>query len=473
MRIVTVFILYCISAFACALCALYTPTAHVTMQFQTQDNKIEKIDIKWLFSENFTNTVMQGYDLDGDNKLDKDELSQVYMAFMNYLAPRDFVTQISYYDDDNSTLKPLNFKVSNVSTFVKDKRLYLTYSLKTDIPLKENRVLKVNMYDPEGYFNFTILPQKFSKISPNFYIQDNPNQNVSYYKITKFKLLTKHIKLQNSQVNEQDSQKSNIISRFLTNMTLDFLVKIKQAISSKNPSFLTLAFIFFISYAYGFFHAAAPGHGKLLTGMYFTANGGSYIKAFWFAIKIGFIHIVGAFTLVGLSMVLIEHFTKTTTDIANITIKIAAVIIIIAALFMIYNRVKNIFFKPRFKFSTHSHSCGCVSCMSLNGVSKKNMAIKEWLIILAASIIPCPGMVIVFVIAFNLGSYFIAILCGIAISLGMASVIFISAIFGMQVNDKLSKRFSKFYKFVELGALGVMMLLGFIMLFSPIKNAVL
>ena len=49
-------------AHACALCSLYTPTAHASVKFDVQGEMIKTAVVTWTFSENFTELTLQSYD---------------------------------------------------------------------------------------------------------------------------------------------------------------------------------------------------------------------------------------------------------------------------------------------------------------------------------------------------------------------------------------------------------------------------
>ena len=89
---------------------------------------------------------------------------------------------------------------------------------------------------------------------------------------------------------------------------------------------------------------------------------------------------------------------------------------------------------------------------------------RKWLAAACASLVPCPGTVLVFLLAFEVGNYSLGLLSGIAMSLGMAVVIFISAVLGRKVNAQ-SSRFVKHYDYVKAAALLIMLGLGTTMIF--------
>ena len=80
--------------------------------------------------------------------------------------------------------------------------------------------------------------------------------------------------------------------------------------------------------------------------------------------------------------------------------------------------------------------CGCQICST-----KKPKSKEEWLVAAAAALVPCPGTILVFVLANEIGSYFAGVISGVFMALGMSVVIFVAAVFGSKIstNIKLKK----------------------------------
>lgn len=88
----------------------------------------------------------------------------------------------------------------------------------------------------------------------------------------------------------------------------------------------------------------------------------------------------------------------------------------------------------------------------------------------AAALVPCPGVILVFTLVFQIGSYAAGVVSALFMALGMSAVIFLAAIIGFKLN--LVKKERNFRLFIELFALCVMALLGAFMLFGAIKGGV-
>lgn len=470
----------CASAlYACALCALYTPTAHAEIKFNIEKDEIKTASVVWAFSENFTDLTLQGYDENADKKLSEKEAWNIQKALLDYIVPRGYLTSVSYYDGASET-QQIFAKTQSQRVFLDEGRLKFEYALELNLKALNGRVIVFEIIDREGFFNFKIANDESFKLTENLYLTPNSNLNTVFFEMSEKKPkisnsdkpeLSSLIKPQNdkfSQIDEIDEAKFDALSR----TTIKFLDDLKELIKANSQSFelSKFALIMLVSFIYGFLHAAGPGHGKLLTTSFFAANGGSYAKAFAFAIKIGVLHVAGALLLVFITMSLLNSFvTSVANSAASVTTKISALIIVIIAIYMLFDKFKSLKPKPHnYNFSPHSPSCGCAACKIAQ--EPVNTA-KEWLTALAASLVPCPGTILVFVLAFSLGSAAIGLLSGAFMALGMSAVIFIAAVFGSKINS-LSK-FKNLKIYFEILALLVMLSLGVFMFIVSDKVSVL
>ena len=84
--------LLAINAFGCALCSLYSPTAHVSAKFVAHENNITQIAFTWTFSQNFSDLMKQNFDLNQDEKIDEKELRKSYFK-RAYQLPAKITSQ--------------------------------------------------------------------------------------------------------------------------------------------------------------------------------------------------------------------------------------------------------------------------------------------------------------------------------------------------------------------------------------------
>lgn len=499
--IALLFAFFSINAYACALCAAYTPTTHISVGFKANKDKIESISFEWSFSKEFNDMLLQNYDFNDDKNLDTKEQKAIKAALIDYVLPRNHLTQVFVADDD--TLKPAKFKLKSYEATIKNNELSYRYELGVSINADERFGLKVQ--DDEGFFAFYFLqPEPFAL--ENGYLVGNLNANViNFSKVQALpsnanqnnapqspkKELTNQKSLDNAPLKQDtNTQNSSLWDKFWQKalaLNAKFIALIKAYINGES-GFMGFLALMGVSFAYGIFHASAPGHAKLLTSSYFLAHKSSYTKAFSFALKVGIVHILSAFLLVSIALVVLKVVVQSLANNANVIItQISSTLIVFVALFLLSKKI----LKP------HSKGCSCPACKGQSVINsttqshlKTNIAqnnlnfrsqnatkkgtnfatipfkkadFSELAIVVAAGIVPCPTMVLVFLLAYEV-SFSAALLSAVCIALGMTCVVFVAAVVAHKV--RLSAKTQRVSNALEYFALLFMLALGAFIFFN-------
>jgi ABC-type nickel/cobalt efflux system permease component RcnA len=233
----------------------------------------------------------------------------------------------------------------------------------------------------------------------------------------------------------------------------ELLMQVKNG-NSISPILVLMA----ISFAYGFVHAAGPGHGKTLVASYFTANNKSYKKAIFISLMIAVVHTFSALliTLIGF-YIFSAIFSFAVSSAANITTKISGIAIVSLGLYFLYNKIKHYKNLKRPQWSTTVPvSCSCAGCKTKDST--------ELMLILSAGIIPCPGTITIFLFSITLELFFIGFLSAVSMSLGMGFVIALTAVISTKVRKATNIRFSRFLVLLDFGAVAIIIVLGLILL---------
>ncbi|WP_258238833.1 nickel/cobalt transporter [Arcobacter sp. CECT 8985] len=463
------------------MCAIYSPDTKVSIKVNSTDTKITSLDIKWVITKDFTNQLKQVYDTNLDNKIDKDELKFVKKALIDYAKYKNYMTSISYGEIINKE-KSDNFTVTKQRVDIENGFLHFFYTINVDYDIKNDYSLYVHLNDDENYFALLLENDfisfrnkaKISKITDKQSVIFLINNAHIPKKIEKEKKEEKEKIVQEKKevVKKSNTQVQNSSLQF--SLLKKFVEKVKKYLLEvqKGNSF-ALFTLLFVSFLYGVIHALGPGHGKTLAFSYFSTKKSSYKKAFGISLASSFLHIIGALILVCISVFILEtvlsNFVK---DTVKILTQISAVMIMLLAFYIFLQKMNN-------------KGCGCSSCSSTNqqGITwnntnsinlknndnidfkKVNKKRSDLYFILTAGLIPCPGTVILFIYAFILKTYFAVLLASVAISFGMAVVIFASSFLGVSLH-KISSKSHKLTNILEIGSPIVMFILGLLLLFS-------
>ncbi len=462
MKILLLLVLFISNLFSCALCAQYTPSAHVDIKLDINDTNIQKAHISWRFSKEFIENIMPKYDKNGNRTFEVDEIKEIEKAFVDYIGPIDFLTKIKYYKKDTNTtfeqIPKMKFKSISYRTYLKSGELYFDYNITLNYSLHKEYILYFSIFDEEQYMNFIINTQGITFDTPHGYkITENANMYMIFFDIVDANKVVEVTPKKAVEV--QKLPKQSFFIQTLSNLLAQTTSKIRSYLLDIKYKESSLAFfsLMLFSLGYGIIHALGPGHGKALVSSYFLASNRDVKKAFFISVMIGIVHTFSALILTLIVYFLLNSLLSNFMDQAEYYLtKVSAVIIILMALYLLYRKLPK---KPQAikQWNIHEPTCGCHSCE----VDEKNADLG---IILGAGLIPCPTTVLIFIFTISLGMYFTGFISALFMSLGMSLVIFVAAALSVKAREKSEEKFSQLANILSFIGISIIMLLGFMML---------
>lgn len=456
-------ILFISQTLACDLCSASTPVAHIKTSLIMDKDEATKVNFDLNFSKNYSDLIIQISDKNMDDNLDQNELIKASEGIKEFFEGKRFVENIIFKENDEKS-QLIEPRLKNFILTFKDKQLGA--NLKFDIgrkEIKENEKIILNINQSKEFFIFAFIPQEPQQLNDKLSF-------LSTAPLTKQQIATEHnnfIILPNDKIKdfqatliktkksiEEIPKDQNVFSKQTSNYLNQLKTTLKE--NNSNPNLTSILLVIISSFLYGFFHAAGPGHAKTLTFSLFAASGESYLKALKFALQVGILHTLGAFILVSLIVLSVgEAITFLGGDVVEIATKVSGGLIVLIALFMLLKML--IKKSKKYSWNPHPDRCDCVACTRLK--APESFSGRKWLAAACASLVPCPGTVLVFLLAFEVGNYSLGLLSGIAMSLGMAVVIFLSAVLGSKMNI-CGNKILKNYNYIRFLAITIMLIIG-------------
>lgn len=467
--------------YACTLCATNVPNVVVNTNIIYKEDKTQ-FKVTWDFHKEFVDTLSQ-YDQNKNKKFDANEKVLIEDALVSYLKETRYLIDIEYIHKNKPFQLEYIEDINPTKTSLDIDTDGMRYSFDFDAPfvLKDDYKLYVSYYDGGGNFDFTIKDivlkdyPNYKEIEPklmytyiHFYETAKHDMKKDYEDDRPRVLLVKQPNQDKQNIEEVDEQNqfTKALGEKLTELKDELQLILKDI--KENNSISSYFWLLLFSFLYGVVHAIGPGHGKSLVASYFVSQEKSYLKAFSISSMIGIVHTFSAFLLTLIVYYSLGFiFNSALVDMEQVATKVSAVIIILIALYMIYNKIKktrnNINFSvaknpSNIRTSQQIHqnnlSCECNACKTTS---------TDIGVILAAGIVPCPGTVTIFIFTMSLGIYYVGFLSAIFMSVGMSLVIFITALISVRLRKSSSSN-TTLVKLLEYGSLLFILSLGIILL---------
>ncbi len=204
-----------------------------------------------------------------------------------------------------------------------------------------------------------------------------------------------------------------------------------------------------LCFAYGFFHAAGPGHGKLVMGGYALGEDvpRGRIIALTLAGSLG--QAVTAIVVVSIGAAVFGWGRAQMTELADGSLAVvSAVGILLVGLWLFWRGVRR-FSAAQDMHVPHGHDHGgvCGSCGHVHGPTAEQVAgAQTWrsglAVILAVAARPCTGALFVLILTFGMGIPTLGILGAIVMGLGTAMLTLLVGLGAWHLRGGLSDRLS-------------------------------
>ena len=180
-----------------------------------------------------------------------------------------------------------------------------------------------------------------------------------------------------------------------------------------------------ISFLYGVFHAAGPGHGKIVVTSYLLADEREVRRGILLAFLAAFMQALTAILVVGILAVIIGMSSRRTADAVPVIERASFVLIAGVGLWLIWQAVSRHRRNPRdHHVHEHEHGSGCGHDHAHMPAPAEIRAVKGWkgmgAMILSIGLRPCSGAILVLLFALTQGAFMVGVLSALVMSVGTA-----------------------------------------------------
>lgn len=199
----------------------------------------------------------------------------------------------------------------------------------------------------------------------------------------------------NSPVPVYHEQPNASVVQGMRALTEKLSTAIEQWKTTRDKTFLFLTIA--IAFAYGFIHALAPGHRKIVVFSYFLAKSAHPLQPALLGFVLAFVHALSAFVLLVVFKSLVGALSNRTNDITVYLEGATYILLIALSTFGIIEAL----FSLRQKSQTHEKK------ITLLGI-------------ILSSLYPCPAAMLILVFAININVFALGIIALASLSLGMS-----------------------------------------------------
>lgn len=255
-----------------------------------------------------------------------------------------------------------------------------------------------------------------------------------------------------------------------------------------------------LSFLYGVFHAAGPGHGKAIVSSYMLANEVAARRGIFLSFASAIMQAVTAIVVIGAILLLLRGSGIKSSDLAYTLEVTSYFMVMMLGIYLLITKTRKAFAKPHIHYHDHGyHEHGhhhhehlgdhghnhhhhdhtgsaavCDSCGHSHAADPKQLEgklnIREAIsIILAVGLRPCSGAIIVLTFAFLNGLYIAGILSTFAMAIGTGITVSFLALLAVTAKNAAIRvagwqdNTMILHKVIEITGAGLIFILGLLL----------
>lgn len=276
------------------------------------------------------------------------------------------------------------------------------------------------------------------------------------------------------------AQQTSGVAGFILAKQAEFYRALVQAVRAAKQDGHATFLLAGLSFAYGVFHAAGPGHGKAVISSYLLADGGTLKRGAVLSVAAGLVQAVAAILFVGI-LALVLNATAVSMAQAMTAVEVAAYGGIgVFGLYLAIVKGRALIAAVRgTPLHVHGADCGCGDSHApdpalLTGQGGWRRAAVA---VVSAGARPCSGAILVLTFALSQGVFMSGVAATFAMGLGtaaMVTAIAAIAVYGKRLAVRLAGRDDQraivLRIAVELGAALLVMFFGFALLTGYLES---
>lgn len=231
-----------------------------------------------------------------------------------------------------------------------------------------------------------------------------------------------------------------------------------------------------ISFLYGVFHAAGPGHGKIVVTSYLLADEREVKRGIVLAFLSAFAQALTAIAVVGVLAVLLGFSSRATASTVPIIERASFILIAGVGVWLIWRTLRRKEHSHHDHAHGHDHHCHDHDHAHMPGPAEiREAATRGWkgmaAIIASIGLRPCSGAILVLLFALTQGAFTIGALSAFAMSVGTAitvSALAILTVFSKNMALRLagqvdSRRSRRIEKMLRIGGGALLVVMGLVL----------